>query len=236
MHRRPNHSPGRWRTGRARHRRVDAQHIRSPLPRLGPATDLLLPSSTATASPRSKTTIKHLPPISVTMRPSCLLSLTKRIRSAHSTPRTDVAQPMPSVEPSFFSSLEYQNTYMTTLDAVGADGPRHDAFEDNATPPGIAQGCHLLHPRTTMRVPDLEKVRFVQPEEWLEELCNPSLVLGVPAEFAAPRPTYARKIGRENVAAIVDQEWEYNEGEVRLVNTNQVTVVERLSVSNHSLP
>lgn len=171
------------------------------------------------------------------MRPSYLLSLTKRIMDVNSSPRTNVAQIKPLIEQPFAGSLNCSNTYTTTLNAIGAEGQRPDAFEDSATPPGITQGCHLLlNPRTTMRVPDLEKVRFAQPAEWLEELRSPSLVLAMPSEFAAPRPTYARKIGRENVATIVDQEWEYSEGSVKLVNAKQTTVVEDHSVSNHSYP
>lgn len=170
------------------------------------------------------------------MRPSYLLSLTKRTVTADPSPHNIVAQTKLRVEQPLFRGLEYSDTCATALNTIGVEEQRYDAFDDNATPPGITQGRHLLHPRTTTRVPDLEKVRFAQPAIWLEELRKPSLVLAVPNEFAAPRPAHARKIARENFSAIVDQEWEYCEGSVRLVNTDQSTGVEDYSVSDYSQP
>ena len=170
------------------------------------------------------------------MRPSYLLSLTKRTMNADPSPHNIVARTKLRAEQPLFDGLKYSDTCATTSNTIGVEEQRRDAFGDNATPPGITQGRHLLHPRTTTRVPDLEKVRYTQPTEWLEELRNPSLVLAVPNEFAAPRPVHARKIARENFSAIIDHEWEYREGSVRLVNTDQSTGVEDYFVSNHLQP
>ena len=161
------------------------------------------------------------------MRPAYLLSLTKRAILADSAPHTNVAHTKPSVEQSLSCGLDTKNT---TGDATGVEGQRHN---DSVAPPGITQGRHLLlHPGTTTRIPDLEKVRFTQPAEWLEELRSPSLVLAVPNEFATPRPVHARTIARENFSAIIDHEWEYCEGSVRLVNTSQDAAIGEHSVSS----
>ena len=165
------------------------------------------------------------------MRPSYLLSLTKRAILANSAPHTNVAHTKLSVEQSLSGGLDSPNT---TGVVTGVEGQRHN---DCATPPGITQGRHLLlHPGTTTRIPDLEKVRFMQPAVWLEELRSPSLVLAVPNEFAAPRPVHARTIARENFSAIIDHEWEYREGSVRVVDTSQDTAIGEHSVSSRSWP
>ena len=126
-------------------------------------------------------------------------------------------------------SMVYANTQST----VGADRSRWMAFSDTATPPGIAQGCRLLHPGTTTRVPDYDKMRNMCPDEWLNELRKPSLVLAVPEKLAMPLPTRSKKVNRKEISAIVDQDWEYREGGVQLVNTDEITTVEGHSVSGY---
>ena len=123
--------------------------------------------------------------------------------------------------------------YASTEPTVGADGLRWMAFSDTATPPGIAQGCRLLHPGTTTRIPDYDKMRKMCPDEWLNELRKPSLVLAVPEKFAMPLPTRSKGVNRERISAIVDQDWEYCEGGVQLVITETITTMKDRSVSGH---
>lgn len=104
---------------------------------------------------------------------------------------------------------------------------------DSATPPGITQGCQLSHTRTTIRIPDYDKMRNTCPDEWIKELRNPSLVLVVPNEFAMPLPTRSMEINRENISAIVDQVWECCEGGVLLVKTNHITAIDNHAVSTY---
>lgn len=127
----------------------------------------------------------------------------------------------------------YTSTYETDGESIDVDNSQHATVTDSATPPGIAQGCRLLYPCTTLRVPDYDKMRNSCPDEWVKELRNPSLVLAVPERFAMPLPTRPKEVNMANMSAIFDQHWEYRMGGVQLVKTKHSTAIEDHSVSGY---
>ena len=170
------------------------------------------------------------------MLPQYPATLTKRdcniINTTIAPSFPDVVYADQGLQPSWTGSLGSTNTYVDTRRAVDVEG-RQCAPLHSTIPPGIAQGRRLLYPRITTRIPDYEKMRSMSPDEWVGELRNPSLVLAVPEQFAMPLPSHSKQVERENISAIVDQNWEYRQGEVQLVITKQDTAVQGRLVSVH---
>lgn len=167
------------------------------------------------------------------MLPKYLMSLTKHninmtTPSLHNRAYADL--PRQSL---LEGSPGYTTAYAAARGPVDVGRSQCATAIDSATPPGITQGCRLLNPRTTIRIPDYDKMRNICPDEWVKELRNPSLVLAVPGKFAMPLPKRPKEVNRENISAIVDQDWGYHKGGVELGSTNKNTVIEDHSVSGH---
>lgn len=179
----------------------------------------------------------HLPNeklLSNIMHRQYLTSLTKHHDNNNTTLQSqNVAYTNLGLKSTPKDSMSASNTYTSTQNNIGVEDPQHAALMDTATPPGIAQGCRLLYPGTTTRIPDYEKMRNMCPDEWVRELRNPSLVLAAPKTFAMPLPARSKEVNREKISAIVDQDWEYREGKVELVSTKQFTIVKGHSVSDY---
>lgn len=172
-------------------------------------------------------------PLSDTMLPNNSMPLTKQdINTTAPSLQTPVYAAFP-LQSLLKGSPGYTSAYETDGESIDVDNSQHATVTDSATPPGIAQGCRLLYPCTTLRVPDYDKMRNSCPDEWVKELRNPSLVLAVPERFAMPLPTRPKEVNMANMSAIFDQHWEYRMGGVQLVKTKHSTAIEDHSVSGY---